>query len=400
MPLSVRVGLTFIALLAAVAPPTRAQGLLGDRPEPYTPVRPQTREQLNHAEALKQYGLGVFHEHAHRLLAAVRAYEEATHLDPEAAPPYRALVPLYLGLDRLDDALAACKKALDLDPGDYATWHLYARQLQMHSRPREAAAAFERALGCAALKEHPDLAAQIAFDLAMLEESLSEFDKAEAAYLHVIKLLNDPASLMECADITRDEIEERAADTFERLGRVSLRAGNHDKAKDYFVKARDKVKDRDPVRAKRLAYNLAELYIAQEEWKPALEALDEYLETLPQGTEAYRAKIKAMQKLARVTRLSVCWKSTLSAMARTRRSSCCTPNSSEPPVGRSMRNASTMKWPRRRRLRMCIAGCLNFTPVTSSLTACSTNWMRRSARRPARRTTMRSMPTPPLALVP
>jgi tetratricopeptide (TPR) repeat protein len=297
MPLSVRRGLILVALLVATAPAARAEGLLGDRPEPYTPVRPQSREQLNHVEALKQYGLGVFHEHAHRLLAAVRAYEEATRLDPEAAPPYRALVPLYLGLDRLDDALAACKKALDLDPGDYATWHLYARQLHMHNRPKEAASAFERALGCAALKEHPDLAAQIAFDLAVLQESLSEFDRSEAAYLHVIKLLNDPAALMDSADISREEIDERAADTYERLGRVTLRAGKHDKAKDYFVQARDKVKERDPVRARRLAYNLAELYMAREEWKLALEALDEYLETLPQGTEAYRAKIKAMQKL-------------------------------------------------------------------------------------------------------
>jgi tetratricopeptide (TPR) repeat protein len=299
MPLSARLGLTLVALLSAAAPATRAQGLLGYWPEKLVPARPETREELNRAEALKQYGLGTFHENGHRLLAAVRAYEEATRLDPEAAAPFRALVPLYLGLDRLDDALAACKKVVALDPGDYETWHLYARQLHVHNQPKEAATAFERALACARLKDHPELAVQIAFDLATLRETLSEFDKAEAAYLEVMKLLNEPAALIESADISREEIDARAADTYERLGRVALRAGKHDHAKEYFIKARDKVKEKDPVRAKRLAYNLAELYLARQEWQPALEALDEYLETLPQSTEAYRAKIQALQKLGR-----------------------------------------------------------------------------------------------------
>ncbi len=299
MPLSARLGLALLALLATTAPALRAQGPVSDRPEPFTPARPETREELNRREALILYGLGVFHEHDNRLLAAVRAYEDATRLDPEAPAPYKALVPLYLGLDRLDEALAACKTVLDLDPGDYETWYLYARQLRVHDRPKEAADALNHALACAGLKEHLDLRVQIAFDLALLQEGLNDFAKAEEAYLEVVKVLDNPAALAENGDVDPDEINARAAETYERLGRVSLRAGQHDKAKDYFVKARDKVKEKDPARARRLSYNLAELYIAREEWVPALAALDEYLETLPQGTEAYRAKIKALQKLGR-----------------------------------------------------------------------------------------------------
>jgi tetratricopeptide (TPR) repeat protein len=294
MPLSARIGAVLLALL--VAPALRAEG---DRPQPFTPARPETREELNRREALKLYGLGVFHEHENRLLAAVRAYEDASRLDPEAPAPYKALVPLYLGLDRLDDALAACKKALDLDPGDYETWHLYGRQLRVHDRPKEAADALRRALDCEGLKEHPDLRAQIAFDLARLQEGLNDFDGAEKAYLEVVKVLDNAAALEENGDVNPDEIDARAAETYERLGRVCLRAGKHDRAKDYFVKARDKAKAKDPAQASRLSYNLAELYMAREEWAPALAALDEYLEALPQGTEAYRAKIKALQKLGR-----------------------------------------------------------------------------------------------------
>jgi tetratricopeptide (TPR) repeat protein len=299
MSLSARLGLALLALLAALTPAVRAQGPVYDRPEPFIPVHPETREELNRREALALYGLAIFHERDNRLLAAVRAYEEVTRLDPEAAPAFKALVTLYLGLDRLDDALAACKKALDLDPGDYETWLLYARQLRVQDRSREAAAALGRALTCPKLKEHPDVHAQIAVDLALLQENLNDFAKAEAAYLEVIKVLDNPAALEEISDLKSQDIDARAAEIYERLGRVSLRADKPDKARDYFLKARDKVKEKDPARAKRLSYNLAELYLSREEWEPALAALDEYLETLPQGTEAYRAKIKALQKLGR-----------------------------------------------------------------------------------------------------
>ena len=169
-------------------------------------------------------------------------------LDPDSAAAYKALVPLYLGLDRLDDALTACRKALDLDPGDYETWQLYGRQLRVHDRRREAADALDLALDRPKLKDHPEVRVQIAFELALLRENLEDFDKAEAAYLEVVKVLEHPAQLEENEDLNPNEIAGQAADTYERLGRVSLRAGKHDKARDYFVKARDTIKEKEPLR--------------------------------------------------------------------------------------------------------------------------------------------------------
>ena len=64
----------------------RAQGPVSDRPEPFTPARPETRQELDRREALKLYGLGVFHEHDNRLLAAVRAYEDAPASTPRPPP--------------------------------------------------------------------------------------------------------------------------------------------------------------------------------------------------------------------------------------------------------------------------------------------------------------------------
>src|SRR5438105_4551087 len=74
-------------------------------PPVHVPARPADRRELDHVEALKAFALGAVAERGHRLVEAVRAYEEAARLDPDAAAPLRALAPLYLALDRADDAL-------------------------------------------------------------------------------------------------------------------------------------------------------------------------------------------------------------------------------------------------------------------------------------------------------
>lgn len=286
------------ATLALSALPVRAQ-VPGDRPAPAEPRRPETRAELNHREAVKLFGAASLAERQNRLLEAVKLYEQASALDPEAAAPLKAVVPLYLALDRLDDALASCKKATELDPADFATWYLYARQLRAHNRQAEAAAAFDRALACPRLKEQPEQHAQIAYELGALQESLQDFAAAEKAFREAVQVLDNPAALLEQGDFNRAEIDAQAAETYERLGRVCLRGGQTDRAVGYFVKARDKVREKDPLRARRLSYNLAEVHLAAERWEEALRALDDYLETRPQGMEAYRAKVKALTKLGR-----------------------------------------------------------------------------------------------------
>ena len=300
MPSPARRGATLLVLLALpTAAALRAQGPGGDGAAPFAPKRPETRQELDRREAVKLYGQAVLAERQSRLLEATRLHEQAARLDPEAAAPLKALATLYLALDRLDDALAVSKKATDLDPADFSAWHLYARQLRARDRHPEAAAALTRALAAPGLKDRPERHAQIAFDLGTLYENLQELDKAEAAFREVAGVLDNPAALAELGDFSRDEIAAQAADTYERLGRVCVRAGKPDRAVEYFLKARERVRDKDPARARRLAYNLAEVRMARKEWAAALRDLDEFLDTLPQGTEAYRAKIKALEQLGR-----------------------------------------------------------------------------------------------------
>ena len=288
---SVRPWLAPLAALLAAAP-LRAQQP-AELPPVHVPVKPADRKELDHVEALKAFALGLLAEKDNRLIEAVQEYEEAVRLDPDAAAPLRALAPLYVALDRTDDALDACKKALELDPDDADTAYFYARQLRAADKTPEAVAAFARTAALPALKEKPALRLQICVDLGALCETAGDLKRAEAAFRDAAAILDKPDVLMEQAPITRAEIDGQAAELYERLGRLCLKAGAAERAGADFEQARKK----DPSRAGRLAYDVAQVYAGQGKTREALERLDEYLQTQPLGVEGYELRIALQRKL-------------------------------------------------------------------------------------------------------
>src|SRR5262249_10185318 len=175
----------------------------------------------------------------------------------------------------------------------------YARQLRSLGRPREARAAYEKAVGCAGLKDRPDVRAQVWFDLGVLCEEAEDWQRAEQSFREVADVLDNPGAILAQGPYSRDEINAQAAETCERLGRAWLKAGHPDRAVEAFEKARQK----DPGRATRLAYNLAQVYAEQGELEEALGRLGEYLRTQPQGTEGYELKIDLQRRLGRAGRV-------------------------------------------------------------------------------------------------
>jgi tetratricopeptide (TPR) repeat protein len=295
MPLTVRSGLagTVVLLAAGLLPAQTAPD--GDPPARHVATKPLSRQELDRREALRLYGLGLCHERRNRLLEAVRTLEEARRLDPEAAPIHKALVPLYLALDRVEDALAACRRALELSPDDHETGFVYARQLRGLDRRAEAIKVLRQTTRCSGLKERPDQRAQVWFDLGALLDKAGELAEAEKSYREVIAVLENPAVLLEQGHCTQEEIDAQAAETYELLGRLCLRGGHTERAVAAFHKAQKK----DPVRSPRLAYNLAQVYQEKGKYREALGQLEEYLRTQPQGVEAYEAKIRLQRKLGR-----------------------------------------------------------------------------------------------------
>jgi tetratricopeptide (TPR) repeat protein len=283
-------------LLLLGLPAARAQQLPDADPLPrHVPARPASRQDLDRLEALKLYGIGVVQERKNRLIEAMHTFEEALRLDPESAAIYRSLIPLYFALERTDEALAACRRALELDPDDYETGYRYSRQLRARGETTEAMTVLVRTSASPLLKEHLDVRAQVFYDLGVMQEEAGELDKAQKSLREVLAVLDDPTALIEQGPYNRDEVNAQAAETFEHLGRVCLKAKQTERAVEAFRAALKK----DSARAARLSYNLAEVYVEQGDPGKALASIEQYLRSQPQGMEGYELRIKLQQELNR-----------------------------------------------------------------------------------------------------
>jgi tetratricopeptide (TPR) repeat protein len=295
-----RTSLLLLTVVLLGAPRVRAQSdMKFDRDLPRVDPPKRSIAEVKRSEALALYSVGLLHERANRLVQAVKTLEEARTLDPDAAPIHKALVTLYLALDRTDDALAASKRILDLTPGDAESWYLYARQLKAQGQTRECIAALARGMVCPILKDLPELQMRMGFDLGVLHESAKEDDKALAVFKIVVEILENPEPLIEEGIIARADIDSQACDLYERMAKICLRGNKFDQSTFYFAKAQEKSKDKEPGRAKRICYNLAQVLVAKGDHAGALKPLDEYLRSQPADIEPYRLLIELMGKLQR-----------------------------------------------------------------------------------------------------
>jgi tetratricopeptide (TPR) repeat protein len=251
--------------------------------------------ELDHLEAVTLFAVAAIQEKQNRLVEAARTLEAARRLDPESAAPVKALVPIYLALDRTQDALAGCRRVLELNPDDCEIAYLFSRQLRLRGELAEARAVLERASIRPALDERLELKAQVCFDLGVLCEDAGDLSGAEKSFRRVAEVVDHPEALMEQGAYSRDEIATRAAETYERLGRICLRAKQVAKAIDAFQQA----KKCDPMRAPRLSFNLAEVLVREGRLAEALARVDEFLASEPRGTEGYELKIKLQRQLGR-----------------------------------------------------------------------------------------------------
>jgi tetratricopeptide (TPR) repeat protein len=275
-----------------LASPLPAQNL-DDPPQVLKPAHAATKKELDRLEALKRFGQAVRCEKSNRLLEAVKLYEDAARLDPESAAAPRALLHLYMALDRVEDAFRTCEKVMKLDPDDHETAYIYARHLKALDRGAEAKVVLVKLAGRKNLGERPELKAQIHHDLGAIYEADSEWAKAEASFRKVAAVLDEPAPLIEHGPYNREEIAAQAAEIYERIGRLCLKQKQADRA----VAAFDQAGKKDPSRAPRLAFNLAEVLVSEGQPRAALERVDEYLRSQPPSLEGYELRIDLQRKL-------------------------------------------------------------------------------------------------------
>jgi tetratricopeptide (TPR) repeat protein len=288
--------LALALLQLALAAELRGQApSLEDPPRVFVPRKPPTRQEMAQREACKLYGLGQMRLREDRLIEAIRLFEEALTLDPEASSLHKGLVPLYLALSRPNDALKACRRALELDPGDYNTWAVYARQLRNRGQLNEARAALVRAVACQGVGDRVDVLLQLRYDLGVLCEETQAYEEAVAAFAQVVKLLENSQGLADLDDIDPKQLKEQAANTYERMIKLCIDARLHDRALAYFREGVAKY----PGLARRLNFNVAKVELAQGLTEQARRTLEAYLQTQPQGVDGYELWISILELLER-----------------------------------------------------------------------------------------------------
>ena len=145
---------------------TAMQLQLEDAPKKVGPL-PKLTSDSKREEAIKLYGSGLLYEKENRLLDALRSFEKAMELDPGALSPRKALIPIYMSLDRIEDALVQCRYVLDRDDSSLETFALYAKQLAALGKIEEVTEILEKLMKNPASKDKPELRLQVLRELSL-----------------------------------------------------------------------------------------------------------------------------------------------------------------------------------------------------------------------------------------
>ena len=264
-----------------------------DPPKKVDPL-PKLASSSKREEAIKLYGSGLLYEKENRLLDALRSFEKALELDPSALSPRKALIPIYMSLDRIEDALVQCRYVLERDDSSLETFALYAKQLAALGRTNEVTEILEKLVDNPASKDKPELRLQVLRELSLRYEQAGNWAKSEEKSKDVAMILDAP-SAEETLELTEDSFRKLKAENYEMLGRLALKRKDTKSAIECYLKAQKL----DIVRSGRLGFNLAQVYASEGKNEEALLRLDEFLQTQPLGTEAYELKIEIQKKMGR-----------------------------------------------------------------------------------------------------
>ncbi|MDY3553692.1 tetratricopeptide repeat protein [Gemmata sp. JC717] len=246
-----------------------------------------------HRDALARYGAAVWNLRRERLLTAARQLESAAKQDPEAAAPLRELAKLYAQLGRDPDAIRAARAVVARDPTDADTAALLARLLFDAGEPADALAAAKLALASTSRPERPDRAVRVYKELAALCERAQQLDLAERALRAALALVADGRSeSVRAGAFTPRDADTEAAECFERLGHLCVKAGKFDRAIRAFESAAalyaDPRRAGDAFGAARLGWNLSGALQKAGRPEPALKRLEEFLALKPQVPGPYQ----------------------------------------------------------------------------------------------------------------
>lgn len=256
-----------------------------DRPALARPLPAPTREIRDQRQALDLYMKGLQAQHSGNLIEAMNLMEEVRRLDPDAIAPRQALMPLYLGLLRIPEALESGERILAERPDDSSSALFLAEALRRSHREGEAAAVLEKTLP--RLGDNLPGRIRMLIVIATLREEQKDGEKAEKTLRELAMLLDRPEAA-EMGVYGVEDLERKSAEVHERIGRYAVERGDSEAGLASYLEAYK----RDPVRTARLGLRLAEIQARKGLIAEALPRLSEYLATKPQMLDGYELLVR------------------------------------------------------------------------------------------------------------
>ena len=256
-----------------------------DRPAMALPLPKPNKASIDHSKALGIYIRGLQAQHDGNLVEAVNLLEEVRRLDPEAVPPRQSLMPLYLGLLRIPEALESGERIMAAYPDDASSALFLAEALRRSRRETEAAAVLEKTLP--KLGDNLPGRIRMLIVIATLYEEQKQNAQAEKTLRELAILLDRPEAT-EVGVYGVEDLERKSAEVHERIGRYAVERGDTEAGLASYLEAYR----RDPVRTARLGLRLAEIQAQKGNRDEAFPRLTEYLSTRPQMLDGYELLVR------------------------------------------------------------------------------------------------------------
>jgi tetratricopeptide (TPR) repeat protein len=263
---------------AAIAAPTRPRG--GDRfedePQPLVSEHPRTEEEQDRLDAAAKFAAGRTLEQREESAAALRLYERAARLDPQATPILRELVPLAYRLNRRAEALRYAVKLAEQEDSDSALPRRIGSYVAEQGELKRGAKLLEKALRIEEADSKPTAAqTQIRVELGRLYFLMAHYADAAPLFDKVLPALEKPKDFGLTADESRKLIGDDGL-TYELIGATFLEVNRPQAASKAFEKLNEFAPN-----AAVLALNLARVDEKSNRPAEALKKLETYFDSHP-----------------------------------------------------------------------------------------------------------------------
>jgi tetratricopeptide (TPR) repeat protein len=238
-PTAVTAGLLLLGISGTAVAKPRSTDALDDRPERLVPKQSRSEEERDRLEAAAMFAAGRTLEQREESAAALKMFERAARLDPQATPVLRELVPLAYSINRRAEALRYAIKLAELDNSDPQLAQRIGQFFAEEGSPKRGAKLLEKALSAVEAEPNPTAArTQIRVELGRVYFLVDRFVDATKLFDKVLQALDKPEDFGLSGDERRRLVGDDGL-TYELIAATFLEVNRPDDAEKLFRKLND-----------------------------------------------------------------------------------------------------------------------------------------------------------------